>query len=598
MKKLLLATLILLNILSLTAESVESVKADRSNYIWAEGNASSLEKARKIALDMLVNQISVTVESKYVGTVKQTVGTFSEEVNSIVKTYSNATLTNVEQIIINEEPDAKIFLYLKRSEVSKIFGSRKQKIMDNLYLGISFEEKMQIADALRSFYWSLMLLQSHPDWNSITFQPPGESKQMSLITWLPTHINDILGNLSFRVTESKTENEQKNLLLNITYKNQPVSNLDFSYFDGRNYSQVQGTTNGQSSLELTGASALLENLKLKVEYAYEYQARIDKELESVLDKVESNKITKSYYNIKTSVTPPPLKILSILNPKPQIIEPALPCKINEAPYQSRINRIVTAIQKKEYNSVSQLFTSDALESFNSLVKMGKARVIGIPIIKTFAFDDGVMCRPVPMMFSFANNNKKFSEEVIFYFNKDSMVYNITFGLSKSAINSITSNPKYAEKDQLTIINFLENYKTAFALKRIDYLESIFDDNALIIIGKYVRAIQTVESPYNNNKVVKYNKLDKKTYLKNLKQAFASQEFINIQFEESNIEKAADEFGSVYGIEIKQNYFSSNYGDQGYLFLMVDLNKEPLIKIRAWQPEKGAKGRTIRLGDIQ
>ena len=46
-------------------------------------------------------------------------------------------------------------------------------------------------------------------------------------------------------------------------------------------------------------------------------------------------------------------------------------------------------------------------------------------------------------------------------------------------------------------------------------------------------------------------------------------------------------GELYGIQIKQDYYSTNYGDQGYLFLMVDLNDpdKPIIKVRTWQPEK-------------
>ena len=243
-----------------------------------------------------------------------------------------------------------------------------------------------------------------------------------------------------------------------------------------------------------------------------------------------------------------------------------------------------------------MFTPDTYENFNRLVKMGKAKVIGTPLIKAYSFEGDVMCRPVPMMFAYANNNRKFSDEVVFHFDKDTIINNITFGLNNSALSSITSNPKYPVKDQVTIINFLENYKTAFALKRIDYIESIFADDALIIVGQFVRTANNVESPYANNKLVRYNRMNKQTYIKNLKQAFESQEFININFEDSRIQKMA-KGGNIYGIEIKQNYYSSSYGDQGYLFLMVDLNAEPLIHIRAWQPEKGANGRTIEPSDF-
>lgn len=46
-------------------------------------------------------------------------------------------------------------------------------------------------------------------------------------------------------------------------------------------------------------------------------------------------------------------------------------------------------------------------------------------------------------------------------------------------------------------------------------------------------------------------------------------------------------GELYGIQIRQDYFSTYYGDSGYLFLMVDLNnpEEPIIHVRTWQPER-------------
>ena len=46
-------------------------------------------------------------------------------------------------------------------------------------------------------------------------------------------------------------------------------------------------------------------------------------------------------------------------------------------------------------------------------------------------------------------------------------------------------------------------------------------------------------------------------------------------------------GEIYGIQIHQDYYSSTYGDTGYLFLMVDINDpdNPIISIRTWQPER-------------
>ena len=49
---------------------------------------------------------------------------------------------------------------------------------------------------------------------------------------------------------------------------------------------------------------------------------------------------------------------------------------------------------------------------------------------------------------------------------------MSFSLSQTAIADIISKDIWSEKVRMTIIDFLENYKTAYALKRADYIESV------------------------------------------------------------------------------------------------------------------------------
>ena len=57
---------------------------------------------------------------------------------------------------------------------------------------------------------------------------------------------------------------------------------------------------------------------------------------------------------------------------------------------------------------------------------------------------------------------------------------------------------------------------------------------------------------------------------------------------------------VYGVQLKQRWNSSNYSDEGYLFLMIDFIDvhEPIIHVRAWQPDKFQDGSTINLYDFE
>ncbi len=75
--------------------------------------------------------------------------------------------------------------------------------------------------------------------------------------------------------------------------------------------------------------------------------------------------------------------------------------------------------------------------------------------------------------------------------------------------------------------------------------------------------------------------------------------MNVNFEKSIVKKVNGD-DKIYGIQIAQNYWSSNYADKGYLFLMIDLNdpQQPRIYVRSWQPQKNPDGSIIGLEDFQ
>ena len=142
---------------------------------------------------------------------------------------------------------------------------------------------------------------------------------------------------------------------------------------------------------------------------------------------------------------------------------------------------------------------------------------------------------------------------------------------------------------------MENYKTAYALRRLKFIESIFSDDALIIVGREIKK-STTENPFKDDVIVVYNHYSKEKYIKKLAYSFKRKEYINIKFEDSQIKKANKDC-AIYGIQIKQHYYSSNYGDVGYLFLMVNLEdvNKPIINVRTWQPNKDSNGEIFDIG---
>ena len=609
---------------SVKSQSVAEIQADRQTYICGMGTGPTERAADQEALAIIIEQIYLQVESNFEMSKIETTGEkFKETVKDVVRTYSSATLKNAERILVKEEPDAKVFRYIKRSEITKIFESRKNKLIELAKNGVVALDNLQIADALRYFYWSQTLLRSHPESSDIRMMDKS-GKDVLLITWLPMQINQIMANLSIGVDTIHDEDDFCNYLLDIRYKNVPLLNLDYTYWSGQDWSNIVSAKNGVGIVELPKIDNRGE-IRLKCEYAFEGEANIDLELRTVMEKLPQIPYKSCYFNISAKPRPkvmvPVAAPVNAISTEKSTVRDTNAVKVAQAPAKVEIESkpehtgavhevtnsmaqdavmksVVAAITRKDFTTVKPLFTDEGYSVFQKLLQYGNAKIIKSFDLKYYQYDDYVICRSIPMSFSFKTNNRTFIEDVVFYFDKQNKLCNISFGLSRKAIEDIASNESWSESNRVLLISFLENYKTAFALKRYDYIDQIFSDDALIITGLVTKVARTSDSQFANNTIIKYNRQSKTEYLKKLKYSFDSKEYINIRFADNNVRRSGKGV-DVYGIQIKQDYFSTNYGDSGYLFLLVDLSDtlKPQIHVRTWQPEKNPDGSIYGLSDF-
>ena len=583
-------TLIFFNFLFtslLLSQSIEEIKADHKKYFWGEGYGITLNRADQDALGMLINQISTNVKSDFSLLTKETIvngkTNFDESFKSVINTYSNSTLKNTERIVISNEPKAVVFRYIERANVDKIFKERENKIVEFALMGNKSLKENEIAFALRYYYWSLTLLRSHPNGSTISIKD-NQGKDNLLVSWLPHQINQIFENIAVGVDKTIEEDDLVQKTLKIYHKNKPVKNLDFSYWTGMDWSNIFSAKDGVGVVEFV-KNKVLDQISIKVEYIFEGESAIDHELKDVMSKLEMIPFKNSYIK----VDPNKKLILKEITQNNFSVD-NIQLLTNNSTYQEKMRTIIKAIKTKDFQSVQHLFTTEGYQSFLSLLQYGKAKIIDETKLNYISFGNQVMCRSLLIQFSFQNNSRTFLEDVVFVFDENQKISTINFALSQQAYNDIANKDIWNEFTRLILINFLEQYKTAYALKNANYLEQIFDDEALIIVGNVLKIKPLADSPYKENQVIKYNKVTKTQYIQNLKHSFASNEFINIRFED-NIVRKSGKGGEVYGIQIKQNYFSSNYGDSGYLFLLIDLNDrdKPVIHVRTWQPQKNPDG---------
>lgn len=80
------------------------------------------------------------------------------------------------------------------------------------------------------------------------------------------------------------DGDLKTINLKVLYKGQPARNYDYTYFDGRDWSNIFSAKDGTGIVELP-VLANARNLQLRTEYMFEGEANIDNELSEVMGTV-------------------------------------------------------------------------------------------------------------------------------------------------------------------------------------------------------------------------------------------------------------------------------------------------------------------------
>ena len=588
----------------LTAQNWDYIKNSKE-YYYGVGHGQTEMEASEQAMADLVTMIATNVSSEFIGLEDETNtdGNIQHKtkVLNCVRTYSQSTLTNVEKWVLGEAPNVTVRRYMKRSELAHIYENRIARAKNMIAIANEAVVNTNIDTALQYYYWAYSLLR--------TIQRPNEIKDENdkvLVDWLPIRIEEILGKI--RVTYEKRDGDCVDLLF--SYDDQPLSRLEFTYSDGR--TECSGRAqDGRGMIEMIPGYET-DVYHINIDYEYKGQARGDDEMQSVLGVIRRKVFRQAEIKVAAKTVRKNVKNAD----KETTIQGGINLQTSSTQLAETkdddvetLGRVIEAIRKKRYSDVATCFTLDGLRIYNELISYGTGRVVGTPNIKFFKGHDGrVVARGLQMSFSFNRGTKKtFVEDVVFTFNANHKIENVAFGLGQIAENDILCKyaPGWKDETRELIMEFMENYKTAYCLKRIDYIRDIFADDAIIIIGNVVkrRSAQSYherEISIEGQEVITTNRYTKDEYLKNLKRCFDRNEFINIRFTNNDVQWLEKfEREELFAIQIGQEYNSTTYGDKGYLFLLVDMtdHQAPQITVRTWQPNEVDMKKIYNAGDF-
>lgn len=585
----------------------DEIMANTATYTYGIGYSEDPEDAYNAAVLDMVRKISQTVsghtkseESNVMNADGSIVAT--EQFESVVESYTTpASLEGVETLVLSDGPEFCRFVYMPKANIEKMHRRRRNNVADLARSGVQARDNAKVDDALRHLYRAYVLLQSLPAPSDVVETVDGEKRV--LLNWIPEAMRDIINKVEFGIAyvakdDTDPDNAGKTVDLTVKYDGKPATTCTFKYGTNAGYSSQITARDGKAQIELS-PSVPVNPLRLYVEYMFKNENHANAELKPLLDSFKGAGLVNNSFTLNEGK-----KKLKADKKEAKLFEELVACGVEEgiqttnavekALYARTMQNIISCIASKNYDDVKQYCTPEGWELFQRLRNYGTMRIIGKASKDTYEFypiRDEVMCRSIPMSFTFSKG-RQFTEDVTFTFNKEGKMTSLGFGLGSIARDNIFAKKGAAWTDdkKMVLVNFLENYRTAFALGMKDYIESIFDDDAVIIVGHVTKRLEKVKGidgfALASKQDVTYTQKTKKQYIEQLKRCFDTQEFINLRFSDTDVERSGVG-GETYAIQLKQDYISQTYGDQGYLFLFVDFNDEekPLIHVRTWQPER-------------
>lgn len=580
------------------AQSIDEIKKN-SNYIWGEGNGTTMSDAEGEALRQMSVQISVSVYNS----------SYDEESNdnsvqkAVLQSVSSAKFTNVQMRVLEEEPNAKVFCFMSRSEVKKMFEKRANHIANMVDAGKTAESRMMIDEALRNYYWALVLAKTTPEPVEIEFN----DKKGEATSLLPIKIKSVLAMINASVDEIQ---DGKNLILGFTYNGKPVSSLNFKYNDGQS---IVGPIVARDGIGEASMASIPADGKLHLTYELRFRNEVDPTDSDIagafnaglLPNINSSVAIAIKSNSKKKAAAPVLASAEILAAQPTNDKHSIAMQNadNTDDLQQAVLAVEAAISSNNPKSAFNYFTPEGYTLFaNLMAKNGKVTLVGKAQSHNFIIADGYIIGRATNIKRQFRNGKAFMEKLVYRFNPESRkIESVAFALTQRAENDImNAAASWPEVSRWAILNFMEDYQTAFALKRTDYINSIFSDDALIITGTILKKLDNAERAFDRSKSldlggpkdIAYSQLSKTEYIDRLRKIFSTREYVHLQFED-NVTRMIDlpaingiNKGAAFGIEIKQRYESTGYSDDGYLTMVFDTRgKLPIIHVRLWQPDK-------------
>jgi len=260
--------------------------------------------------------------------------------------YSLAVISFYETKVLKEEPGTcEVLVYNTKEQLAEYYKNLSQTINDLILIVARAEKDLRIADMHRNYYWALVLTRGHPN-NQKLRNNFGGTGEESLMPGSIERKNSIFTFLNVKITAvSSQENPPvKEFQLTFTYQNQPVQNLDYTWYEGDGCSGILSVNNGLGVAIFYGiASKNLKSLYFKVEHQYRNLAEYERDVKRMIESVE----IPYFAGAEISIPVAPVKCYATTSNDEKIESTCTGVDLTEyAHCKNAVQQIIKAVQAK------------------------------------------------------------------------------------------------------------------------------------------------------------------------------------------------------------------------------------------------------------
>ena len=287
--------------------------------------------------------------------------------------------------------------------------------------------------------------------------------------------------------------------------------------------------------------------------------------------------------------------------------------IHNQQLKQRMERAVSAVMTEinrsheanliKLNLPDTYITRDAKLDLNRLWESDHFRCVEDEIVlRGLTTHTGYQVRGIPLIVNAAKDGDELGyQEAVISFDESGMITSFYYTINPEIYSNLRKqwmqekNHEVTDlKDRMMVLDYVEHFRTAYNQKDLNFLRQVFSPNALIITGKVIKVGKTEMRPNGDRQIV-YSTQSKKQYLKNLEKTFKNNGYIKVTFDNVMIVSHPTIRG-IYGVTVHQNWKSSRYSDDGYVFMVWDFRNpdDPQIHVRTWQPQFVDKDKGQRL----